>query len=395
MKALNNNKWNYKQQLFRIFSVASMVSIIFTVFSLYFVTKSAVAVEINGEWQELSTHASTVEELLHQLDVDYKEHDYVVPDLNTKLENNLVVKWSPSYQVTLIDADNNSVTKWTTEKTVADFLVAEGVPLGDYYVPTPGGEAEITDDLIIKINRAFDVTVLVDGEERQERIFSMSVQEILDSLEINLGDLDRVTPDLTENISENSTIEVVRVVRSEVEVEEEIPYETERVADDSLVVGEEKVVQKGEVGLERHSYEIILENGIEVSRTEIGVEIVNEAVAKIINVGKKPKEVPVVASDDSSPQEYLRTFVAEATAYSLTGTTATGFNLTNNMNAKIVAVDPKVIPLGTKLYVEGYGYATAADTGGKIKGNIIDIHMSTNEEAVKWGRKNVRVYILT
>lgn len=72
--------------------------------------------------------------------------------------------------------------------------------------------------------------------------------------------------------------------------------------------------------------------------------------------------------------------------------TATGQNLLENPMA--VAVDPSVIPLGTRLYVEGYGEAIASDTGGAIKGNIIDVHFPTNAQCEQWGRRTVQVTIL-
>lgn len=91
-------------------------------------------------------------------------------------------------------------------------------------------------------------------------------------------------------------------------------------------------------------------------------------------------------------------FYAEATAYtpweSKTGITATGFNVKENPNAKLIAVDPKVIPLGSKVWVEGYGEAIAGDTGGVIKGNKIDVLMPTTKQALQWGRKTVKVKVL-
>ena len=65
-----------------------------------------------------------------------------------------------------------------------------------------------------------------------------------------------------------------------------------------------------------------------------------------------------------------------------------------NSDLKVIAVDPNVIELGTKVYVEGYGYAIAGDTGGAIKGNKIDVFIPTKSEAYKWGRKNVKITIV-
>ena len=93
------------------------------------------------------------------------------------------------------------------------------------------------------------------------------------------------------------------------------------------------------------------------------------------------------------------TFAVEATAYTAgcsgcSGITATGINLNNDPYAKVIAVDPNVIPLGTQVYVEGYGYAVAGDTGGAIKGNKIDVHLPTKEEAYNWGRKTVNITLI-
>lgn len=71
-----------------------------------------------------------------------------------------------------------------------------------------------------------------------------------------------------------------------------------------------------------------------------------------------------------------------------------GYNLTANPGMKLIAVDPSVIPLGSTVYVEGYGQAIAADTGGAIKGHKIDVLMPDKASSSNWGRKNVKVTIL-
>ncbi|MFD1416461.1 3D domain-containing protein [Oceanobacillus jeddahense] len=103
------------------------------------------------------------------------------------------------------------------------------------------------------------------------------------------------------------------------------------------------------------------------------------------------------SSDNGSPQG--ETISVEATAYTAdcngcSGVTATGVDLNQDPNAKVIAVDPSVIPLGSEVYVEGYGYATAADTGGAINGNKIDLHVPSQEEAVSFGRQQVNVTIV-
>ncbi|RHW42206.1 LysM peptidoglycan-binding domain-containing protein [Neobacillus notoginsengisoli] len=88
-----------------------------------------------------------------------------------------------------------------------------------------------------------------------------------------------------------------------------------------------------------------------------------------------------------------------ATAYTASckgcsGITATGINLKNNPGMKVISVDPSIIPLGSKVYVEGYGHAIAGDTGGAIRGNIIDVFIPSKDAALKWGRKTVKVTVL-
>src|SRR5699024_9479588 len=102
---------------------------------------------------------------------------------------------------------------------------------------------------------------------------------------------------------------------------------------------------------------------------------------------------------ESSSETSGETMTMEATAYTAdcegcTGVTATGIDLKNDRNKKVIAVDPDVIPLGSTVKVDGYGTAIAGDTGGAIKGNIIDLHMPSTDEALQWGRQEVNVEIL-
>jgi N-acetylmuramoyl-L-alanine amidase len=83
-----------------------------------------------------------------------------------------------------------------------------------------------------------------------------------------------------------------------------------------------------------------------------------------------------------------------AYCYGCSGVTATGIDLRANPNQKVIAVDPNVIPLGSEVYVEGYGHAIAGDTGGAIKGNKIDLFIPSHSEAMKFGRQSVNVTIL-
>lgn len=105
------------------------------------------------------------------------------------------------------------------------------------------------------------------------------------------------------------------------------------------------------------------------------------------------------ASAPVAQEEVGKEITVTATAYTAScegcsGVTSTGIDLNANPDQKVISVDPNVIPLGSKVYVEGYGNAIAGDTGGSIKGNKIDVFIPTKEEAIKFGRQTLTVRIL-
>ena len=126
----------------------------------------------------------------------------------------------------------------------------------------------------------------------------------------------------------------------------------------------------------------------------------NTAHAKVTAAprGAAPVTSRVEAASTTIPSSG-RTITVTATAYTAScagcsGTTATGINIKANPNARVIAVDPSVIPLGSKVYIKGYGEYTAADTGGAIKGNRIDVFIPSEQAALNFGRKQLTVTIL-
>lgn len=148
-------------------------------------------------------------------------------------------------------------------------------------------------------------------------------------------------------------------------------------------------------------------NDLDSSKLSVGDELTIKAVKKDKKKksAKSDKSSEAKTEENNAPKQEKKqeksgkTISVSATAYTAqcagcSGITATGVDLNSNPNAKVIAVDPNVIPLGSKVYVEGYGEAIAADTGGAIKGNIIDLHVPTKDEAYQWGRRTVEVTIL-
>ncbi len=112
-----------------------------------------------------------------------------------------------------------------------------------------------------------------------------------------------------------------------------------------------------------------------------------------------PASAPAEKAPAAASTQSGKTMTVSATAYTAycagcSGTTATGIDLRSNPNQKVIAVDPSVIPLGSKVWVEGYGEAIAGDTGGAIKGNKIDVFIPSQGAALDWGRKNITIKVL-
>lgn len=120
----------------------------------------------------------------------------------------------------------------------------------------------------------------------------------------------------------------------------------------------------------------------------------------IPNPKQKPKPKSVVKPAPKAPTPTYRDVTVRATAYTAhcsegcTGKTATGINLDENPNIKLIAVDPSVIPLGKHVYVPGYGVAITGDTGGAIHGDRIDIYMASEQDALNWGVQTITLKIL-
>ncbi|MCA1062716.1 hypothetical protein LS684_22310 (plasmid) [Cytobacillus spongiae] len=105
------------------------------------------------------------------------------------------------------------------------------------------------------------------------------------------------------------------------------------------------------------------------------------------------------AEIETSEDDVVKEVNVTATAYTAycegcIGITKTGVDLIENPDARVIAVDPSVIPLGSKVYVEGFGYARAEDTGGAIKGNRIDIYMEKEKDALNYGVQDVKVKVI-
>ncbi len=378
-----------------IIAIASFLVLLTTLGILLFEgSKNAVAITLNGKPEIVKTHADTITELLDELDVPLHSQDYLYPKANEKVKDQLKVVWKQANMVHIVK-DNEEKTIWTTAGTVAELLKEQNIVLKEQDQITPKPQAAIQNKMNITLKIAFHLTYVDGGKEQQAWTTSATVANFLTQQGIKLNELDRVEPALTETISKNGVVSVIRVEKVTDVVEEPVQFAVVTKKDESLEKGQEKIISTGKQGRVSKQYEVVLENGQEVSRKLMTEQNVLKKQDKVVAVGTKDLAMQVSRGEVETGKE----FYVEATAYTAycngcSGRTATGLDVRANPNMKVIAVDPRVIPLGTKVYVDGYGYAVAADTGGAIKGYIIDLLMPSKAEAYRWGRKKVKIKIL-
>ncbi len=374
------------------------VFILATGIIFYESTKKTVALSLDGKKQMVKTHADTINELLQELDVEVGKEDYLSLAKGTEVSDDLKVVWTPAVEVSLT-IDGETTSNWTLSETVGEFLKEEGIQLRAEDKVSESMDEAIEEDMNITIEKAFPIALKVGNEKREIWSTSTTVADFLKSEKVSLNKLDQVSPALSNRLTKESAVTVTRVEKVTDVVEEPISYETIKRTDPSLEKGKEKIITEGQEGLISKTYELTRENGKTISKELVSEKTVQEKVDQVVAIGTKEKKATVTkvsspSTSSSSAEEYHVT----ATAYTsgcngCTGKTATGINLRANPNAKVIAVDPSFIPLGTKVYVEGYGYATAADTGGAVSGKKIDVFVPSTADAYSWGVKTVKIKV--
>lgn len=398
MKNLFLGSLRSKEGIIKILSGILFLAVIG--FVLFQGTKTTVVLNLNGEEQELATHAKTVEELLTDQNITVSQYDKLSPSLDTEITNNLAITWEQAEEI-FISVDGSQSSIWTTEKLVGKILEEANIEIAEKDVVSLNLDAEVGADNKIDIQKAFQLT-LVDGQETRD-VWSTSttVANLLEKEGITLSELDRVEQPLEKVVTPGDKVAIVRVEKVTDVVEESIDFAVEKQNDSSLLKGKEKVITEGKAGKVSKTYEIVKENGQEVTRTLQAETIIEEPVKKVVAVGTKvvTASATTTSRNNSAAPAGGKEFYVTSTAYTAScagcsGITATGINLKANPGMKVIAVDPKVIPLGSKVWVEGYGYAIAGDTGGAIKGNKIDVFVASKSDAYAWGRKKVRIKVL-
>jgi uncharacterized protein YabE (DUF348 family) len=286
----------------------------------------------------------------------------------------------------------------TTAQSVGEALRDAEITLylGDKVHPSLG--SPVSTGLRVFIERSTPVSLKVDDRLIKTRTRGKTVGDALTEIGIGVAGLDRVTPALDAELYDNVEITIVRV-HEEIEIDEDIvPFETIFQGDPNLLIDTQQVVTPGAEGITRRRTRVRYENGEEVARTLEDTWIAQEPAQRVIAYGQK-LEPRTFTTADGQTLTYWRKIRMSATSYSAStagvspdasyyGRTRTG----DRMRFGIVAVDPSIIPLHSKVYVPGYGVGDALDTGSAIRARRIDLGYD-DSNLVLWSRW-VDVYLL-
>lgn len=387
--------------------IAGFVIVVALVF--YFVfegTKNDITIVNAGEKIESRTHAKTVSEALDEAGIKVSERDEIAPGKNAEIKDGMEIKYLPARQITIND-NGTKKDVWSTKANVADLLKDENITTRPQDVLNVALDTKLKNGLEVNINRAIQLSLQNGAKKDTVWTTKTKVSDLLAEKNIKLDQDDRVSPAKDSNLKEKMTVEVTYVNSKAEKKDEQVKFETVYKEDDSLNKGVEKVVQEGKNGKKVVEYKVTFENGKEKKRDVIKENVTSNKTDKVVVRGTKEKVVatPVSnvstssatsssSSSASSTPSGGKTYKMESTAYSGGGTTAYGINLSANPGLKVIAVDPRIIPLGSKVWVEGYGEAIAGDTGGAIKGNIVDVYFPNESQCYSWGRRMVTVKVL-
>ncbi|TBL69009.1 3D domain-containing protein [Paenibacillus thalictri] len=339
-------RWKHENLAKIILIITSSLAMTFMFLLLLYGTAiKQITLVVNGQESVVQTRQWELDRLLDERSISVNEHDRIAAPIGPKLKNGdrIVINHTKPVQLT---ADGTTETKYTTGKTVA---------------------------------------------------------EALKDLNVSLGELDKTVPSLESALDETTPLQVIRVKKETEQLTETIPFEVVKRNDAQLLKGKEQVVQDGQEGVLLKTKEKIFEDGKLVSESVIEEKTETERVDKIVAVGTKN---PVIALSTTSPnmdevtkngvkfgyKQIVKNMTLTAYTAGTGGKTYTGTGVTEG---RTIAVDPKVVPLGWWVYIEGIGFRRAEDIGSAVKGNIIDIYFDSRDYASRFGlKRGYTVYII-
>ena len=341
-----------------------------------------------------------------------EDNNVITEYFDAQMKESIIVVTKP-HDVLIYD-EGKLVKIVTVSGTVGDAIEQSGINLKDGDKLSIGKKVPITENTRVDIHRAFTVTLICDGKKQKIKTTECTVSDFLKTAGVRVSSDDIVKPALTKKLTEKNKVQIQRVTYKEVKKTVTIEYETEVKYDDSMYEEQVKVERKGKNGKQINYYRKKYIDGKYDSKELVKTEVTKEAVSKVVIWGSKPSlyggnvarqviseltpPYRIDMDENNRPVKYKKKIVGKATAYCTGTVTSTG----RRAQPGVVAVDPREIPYGTKLYIVSsdnkyvYGYAIAGDTGGFIYNSdtVVDLYIRGYSAAKQFGRRTVEIYVL-
>lgn len=303
-----------------------------------------------------------------------------------------------------VNVDGKEKKIITFKSDIKDVLSTNGIEVGPKDKVMPKIDSVVNNGDKIYIKKAVNVQLKMDGKKLSIKSAENNIDEMLKAEGIKIKNQDKVLPSKTEILKDGLQVAIVKVDSKVLKEVKSINFSTVTKKESNIIQGENKIVQEGKPGEKVITTKVTYENGKEVTRKVISEVITKKPVEKIVAMGNVESYTPSRGGNFQQANAIKMRATAYTADYESTGKNPgdPGFGITatgtvarrSHSGYSTIAVDPRVIPLGTKVYVEGYGYAIAEDTGGAIKGNRIDVFLPSNSDAYTWGVRWVNLYIL-
>lgn len=348
-----------------------------------------------------STHRVSVLSSLFTQSVDFVKQHPTATSITTLALLILAFLFAATAALTPVIVDDNGDvrTVLTLGRTPNTILAGAGITLADDDSVTAtldGPEKRIC------IERAFDVSVTLDGTSTVVRLTGGTVNDALELAGVTADKSTVTNVSTSELVSDGLNICVDRLDSQERVETETVDFVTVYRYSDEKPIGSKQVIQKGTTGTKSCRYIDYLQDGKIVRSELVSEELTKQPTNAIVLVGQGAvsdvaEKYPL--DENGVPQGYKTVLEGTACAYTAKAGAVTATGTAPQIGT--VAVNPKTIPYGSKLFIASddgyvYGYATAEDTGGALMKNkiIADLYMDTAEDCYAFGRRNVKVYIL-
>ncbi len=303
-----------------------------------------------------------------------------------------------------VKGSKSTVSVAIAKGTVGDAVKRSGISLAKDETCVPSADTEIKDNMVIRIIKASKVDVTADGKTKTVYLANTNIIDALNAAGYRVDSNDIISVSKDMNASQVSSVTIKRVDYKTTTVKEKVAYKSVTENSERLPLGESKISVKGENGEQLVTKEIKYIDGKRSSEKTVDTKVIKKPVNEVKLVGIKGSATGGGAGTftdmNGNKVSYKRVLTGSGTAYTAPAGAGTATGVPAYHGG--VAVNPNVIPYGSKLYIVStdgsfvYGYATAVDTGGALMSGsaIVDCFYNTYGECVNFGRRNVNVYVL-